>query len=370
VQPVPTAAGDGERLHKVLARAGLGSRREIETWIQAGRVTVNDVAVTTGQVFHAGDVIAIDGRRVPKWKLEAIERRVLAYYKPVGEICTRQDEEGRPTVFEHLPRLRQGRWVVIGRLDLNSQGLLLFTNDGELAHGLMHPSREVEREYAVRVLGEFPPVLQQKLLDGVELDDGPAHFDRLLEAGGEGANQWWHVMLREGRQREVRRLFEAVGLTVSRLIRFRYGSCVLTRAHRTGHIWELDAAEVDALAELAGLPPAPAPKRPAPGRQRGVGRTVGNEVRRTGRAGSGREQRASASDGTMRAPRSPATRAGAAVAASGRGPGTPGRPSGKGGGSAGRSGPTPGSSRAAPRGPNRGPSGGASAGRPGSKGRR
>jgi 23S rRNA pseudouridine2605 synthase len=304
VADAPPVAGAGERLHKVLARAGLGSRREIEAWIAAGRVTVNGAAAGTGQLFHAGDVIAIDDRRVPEWKLAAIERRVLAYYKPVGEVTTRHDEEGRPTVFDHLPRLRQGRWVAVGRLDLNTQGLLLFTNDGALAHGLMHPSREVEREYAVRVLGEFPPVLQQKLLDGIELDDGPARFERLSAAGGEGANQWWHVMLREGRQREVRRLFEAVGLTVSRLIRFRYGSCVLTRAHRTGHLWELKPDDVAALAELAGLPPEPPPRRPAPGRARGHERAaLGASPRRVGRPGPAREQRASASDGTTRAPR-------------------------------------------------------------------
>jgi len=313
---VSEAASEGERLHKVLARAGLGSRREIETWMEAGRVAVNDEVVGLGHTFHVGDIIAIDGRRVPKWKLSTIERRVLAYYKPVGEVCTRHDEEGRPTVFEHLPRLRQGRWVVIGRLDLNTQGLLLFTNDGALAHGLMHPSREVEREYAVRVLGEFPPVLQQKLLDGIELDDGPAHFDRLLEAGGEGANQWWHVVLREGRQREVRRLFEAVGLTVSRLIRFRYGSCVLTRAHRTGHVWELEPDAVNALAELAGVPQQSPAQKLVKGRPRTAARAAERSIRRvSGRAETGRETRAKASDGTTRAPRPVLSRSTQAAAA-------------------------------------------------------
>jgi 23S rRNA pseudouridine2605 synthase len=308
--PDAPAAGEGERLHKVLARAGLGSRREIEGWMEAGRVTVNGEPVGPGQPFHGGDLIAIDGRPVPKWKLAEIDRRVIAYYKPVGEVCTRKDEEGRPTVFDHLPRLRQGRWVAIGRLDLNTQGLLLFTNDGALAHGLMHPSREVEREYAVRVLGEFPPVLRQKLLDGVELDDGHAHFERLDAAGGEGANQWWHVMLREGRQREVRRLFEAVGLTVSRLIRVRYGSCVLTREHRTGHVWELEPDEANALAELAGVPVIPVERKPAPARGRAAPGREGGRLKGSAPA-RGSRTTARASDGTMRAesPRRASTRA-------------------------------------------------------------
>lgn len=260
----PRGHENQERLHKALARAGLGSRREIETWIAAGRVRVNGKLVTVGAAWSPGDEVHIDGRKVPKWRMYQFERRVLGYYKPVGEVCTRHDEEGRPTVFERLPRLRQGRWVAVGRLDLNTCGLLLFTNDGELANRLMHPSTEVEREYAVRVLGEFPPVLQAKLLDGLELDDGFARFDSLEAAGGEGANQWYYVTLREGRQREVRRLFEAVGLTVSRLIRVRYGCAELSRAHKLGHIWELTAPEIADLVELAGLtePSEPAPTLP------------------------------------------------------------------------------------------------------------
>jgi 23S rRNA pseudouridine2605 synthase len=271
---VTPATPPGERLHKVLARAGLGSRREVEGWIAEGRIRVNGERATIGAAWHAGDEIYIDGRRVPTWRLYRFERRVIAYYKPVGEVCTRHDEEGRPTVFEHLPRLRQGRWVAVGRLDLNTCGLLLFTNDGELANRLMHPSGGIEREYAVRVLGEFPMVMQQRLLDGIELDDGFAHFERLDAAGGDGANQWFHVVLREGRQREVRRLFEAVGLTVSRLIRVRYGSCELGRGHRIGHLWDLSEAEVERLAASVGLgsepEPAPTGPRPRPGSARGA----------------------------------------------------------------------------------------------------
>lgn len=245
---------DDEKLQKVLARAGLGSRREMETWIEAGRVTVNGQAATLGDRVSERDEIAVDGERLPDWRRQAPMRRVLLYHKPVGEVSTRKDPEGRPTVFDRLPRLRQGRWVSIGRLDLNTDGLLLLTTDGELANALMHPSRQVEREYAVRILGRPSEEDLRKLREGVMLEDGMAHFDEIRHEGGEGANTWYRVILKEGRNREVRRLWEALGLTVSRLIRVRYGPVALPREVPSGR-WEyLGEDEVNALLAVAGMP--------------------------------------------------------------------------------------------------------------------
>ncbi|MFN2310220.1 MAG: pseudouridine synthase, partial [Gammaproteobacteria bacterium] len=192
-----------ERLQKVLARAGLGSRREIEGWIQAGRIQVDGVTAELGVQVSAGTAITVDGKPITLAAPEAT--RVIAYHKPIGEITTRSDPEGRPTVFDQLPRLQQGRWIAVGRLDISTSGLLLLTNDGELANRLMHPSRELEREYAVRVFGEIDGLILERLLEGVELDDGPAHFRSVRDAGGGGANRWYHVVLGEGRNREVRR---------------------------------------------------------------------------------------------------------------------------------------------------------------------
>jgi len=269
-----------EKLQKVLARAGLGSRRELEDWIREGRIRVNGQRATIGDRVGPEDRITVDGRPLPKQRQSAPRRRVIAYHKPLGEVCTRDDPEGRPTVFEQLPGLRNGRWVSIGRLDINTAGLLLLTNDGELANRLMHPSREVEREYAVRVLGEIAPDVLERLRTGVELEDGPARFESVRDAGGQGANHWYHVVLREGRNREVRRLWEAQGVTVSRLLRVRYGPIGLPRRLRPGRWEELQAQDVDALLAAVGMEPEARPragagtKARAGSRARGAGKST------------------------------------------------------------------------------------------------
>jgi 23S rRNA pseudouridine2605 synthase len=253
-----------ERLQKFLARMGLGSRRQIEDWIRQGRITVNGVVAQLGNQVNGAEQIQIDGRPI-QVRPFGQRRRVLAYYKPVGEVTSRHDPEGRPTIFEHLPLLRDSRWIAVGRLDLNTQGLLLLTNDGELANRLMHPSSQIEREYAVRVLGEVPPEMLKRLREGVALEDGVARFDEIREAGGEGANHWYHVILREGRHREVRRLWESQGVTVSRLTRVRYGPVTLRRGLRPGHWDELDEAQMAELLQAVGYAPPPE-SRPEPRR--------------------------------------------------------------------------------------------------------
>lgn len=200
-----------EKLQKALARMGLGSRRQMEEVIRSGRVSVNNAPATIGDRVQQGDEIRVDGRQIKYNAENEKRRRVLAYYKPEGEVCSAKDPEGRPTVFERLPKLTHDRWVMVGRLDINSTGLLLFTNDGEMAHRLMHPSSEVTREYAVRVLGEVTPDIARNLTAGVMLEDGMAQFEDIKEGGGEGVNKWYHVKLKEGRNREVRRLFESQG---------------------------------------------------------------------------------------------------------------------------------------------------------------
>lgn len=244
-----------EKLQKALARLGLGSRRQMETVISEGRVSVNGTVATIGDRVGQGDEIRVDGRLLRYTAENEKRRRVLMYYKPEGEICSSQDPEGRPTVFERLPPLSHDRWVMVGRLDINSTGLLLFTNDGELAHRLMHPSNEIEREYAVRVMGEVTPEILLNLKRGVMLEDGMAQFDDITEMGGEGINKWYQVKLKEGRNREVRRLFESQGLKVSRLLRTRYGSVSLPRELRTGRYLELDRREIDTLANLVNIRP-------------------------------------------------------------------------------------------------------------------
>lgn len=244
-----------EKLQKALARLGLGSRRQMETVIAEGRVSVNGQIATIGDRVGQGDEIRVDGRLLRYTAENEKRRRVLMYYKPEGEICSAHDPAGRPTVFERLPPLSHDRWIMVGRLDINSTGLLLFTNDGELAHRLMHPSNEIEREYAVRVMGEVTPEMAQQLTQGVMLDDGLAKFDFLAEKGGEGLNKWYTVRLKEGRNREVRRLFESQGLKVSRLLRTRYGSVSLPRELHTGRYLELDRKEIDTLANLVNLRP-------------------------------------------------------------------------------------------------------------------
>ncbi len=220
---------EGEKLQKVLARAGIGSRREMERWIDEGRVSVDGITASRGDRVRTDQLIRVDGRPLSAGLTVGARRRILLYHKPDGEICTVSDPQGRPTIFDHLPALRNGRWIAVGRLDINTQGLILLTTDGELANRLMHPSSGIEREYAVRVLGKVQADTLQRLCDGIELDDGVARFDTITDAGGEGANHWYHVTLKEGRNREVRRLWEAAGLKVSRLIRVRYGSVTLPR---------------------------------------------------------------------------------------------------------------------------------------------
>lgn len=240
-----------ERLHKLLARAGLGSRREIERWIKSGEITVNGQVATPGTHAIPTDRIARQGRLLSLTRLIGISPQAIAYFKPEGEISTRRDTEGRPTIYDKLPK---GRWVAVGRLDINTSGLLLFTNDGELAHRLMHPSSGIEREYAVRVRGEVSEEQLIRLRTGLELEDGFAVFDEITDAGGSGgSNRWFHVVIKEGKKREVRRLWEAVGVVVSRLIRVRYGPIRLGRVLRAGRWRPLDENELRQLYHAAGL---------------------------------------------------------------------------------------------------------------------
>ena len=257
----PLAEARPERLQKVLAQAGIGSRREMEEWIAAGRISVNGVTARLGQSVAPTDKIKIGGRLVNVRFTTTKTPRVVMYHKPEGEIVSRDDPEGRPSVFAALPRIRGGRWIAVGRLDINTSGLLLFTTSGELANQLMHPSSELVREYAVRVLGELTRETQQRLLDGVDLEDGPASFASIEEAGGEGANRWVRVTLFEGRNREVRRMFEAVGCTVSRLIRIRYGPFALPPQLKRGQVRELEEGEVRAFQGQLGKANKPAALR-------------------------------------------------------------------------------------------------------------
>jgi 23S rRNA pseudouridine2605 synthase len=245
-----------ERLQKFLARLGLGSRRQIEDWIRAGRITIDDAPAQLGAQVRGKESIRLDGRLLKLPRRDS-KRRVLAYYKPVGEITSRHDPEGRPTVFERLPPLQGGRWIAVGRLDLTTQGLLLLTNDGELANRLMHPATRIDREYAVRVLGAVSAEVLAVLRQGVPLEDGPARFEEIIDAGGSGANHWYHVVLREGRNREVRRLWESQGVTVSRLVRVRYGPISLRRGLRPGQWDELEDDQIETLLTATGVSPAP-----------------------------------------------------------------------------------------------------------------
>jgi 23S rRNA pseudouridine2605 synthase len=238
------------KLHKALADAGRGSRREIEEWIAEGRVTVNGEPAHVGQRVNAADKVRLEGKLVQLKPGGSRLPRVLLYHKPEGEIVSRDDPQGRPTVFEKLPRIHNGRWIAIGRLDFNSCGLMLFSSSGELANQLMHPRYGLEREYAVRVLGQPDTEAVAKLQQGVELEDGVARFNRFEDGGGEGANHWYNVTLSEGRNREVRRMFEAVGLTVSRLMRVRYGPVPLPSSLKRGQWRELDDKEVQLLTSL------------------------------------------------------------------------------------------------------------------------
>ncbi|ATA24019.1 23S rRNA pseudouridylate synthase [Brenneria goodwinii] len=268
-----------EKLQKVLARAGHGSRREIEGMIQAGRVSVDGKIATLGDRVEVNKAtkIRIDGHVVSVKETEETVCRVLIYYKPEGELCTRSDPDGRPTVFDRLPKIQGSRWVAVGRLDVNTSGLLLFTTDGELANRLMHPSREVEREYAVRVFGEVNDEKIKQLSKGVQLEDGPASFRTIRYQGGEGLNQWYNVTLTEGRNREVRRLWEAVGVQVSRLIRVRYGDIPLPKGLPRGGWSEMSLESLNYLRELVQLPPETVTKLPVERERR---RVKANQIRR------------------------------------------------------------------------------------------
>jgi len=252
---------ESPKLHKVLAQAGMGSRLEMEQLIVEGRISVNNEPAHTGQRVQYGDQIRVNGKPI-RFRIAPPPVRVLAYHKPVGEVVTHDDPQNRPTVFRRLPRLAHGKWQSVGRLDLNTEGLLLFTSSGELANRLMHPRFGLEREYAVRVLGALSDEERQRLLDGVQLDDGTAAFGSIEDGGGEGANCWYRVTISEGRNREVRRMFEAVGHAVSRLIRIRYGAMMLPRGLKRGAWLELDERDIRALMQAVGVSPVEATRGP------------------------------------------------------------------------------------------------------------
>ena len=241
-----------EKIQKTLSNQGLGSRRELETWISAGRIRVNGQIAKLGDRISVEDRVEVDERRIYFEAQKDMLPRVLLYYKPEGEVCSRSDPEKRRTVFESLPRVGLGRWIMVGRLDLNTSGLLLFTTDGELANFLMHPSHEVEREYAVRILGGLTPDQISMLKQGVMLEDGLAKFLSLEEQAGEGANRWYHVVLKEGRNREIRRMFDALGLQISRLIRVRYGPFTLPASLSRGRRMEFSVEEVNNFLKQLG----------------------------------------------------------------------------------------------------------------------
>ena len=278
------------KLHKVLAQAGMGSRLEMEQLIMEGRISVNNEPAHIGQRIQFGDNIKVNGKPI-RFRIDPPPARVIAYHKPVGEVVTHDDPQNRPTVFRRLPKLHQGKWQSVGRLDLNTEGLLLFTSSGELANNLMHPRFGLEREYAVRVLGSLNKEEKKMLLEGVKLDDGMAQFGSIEDGGGEGSNCWYRVTISEGRNREVRRMLEAVGHAVSRLIRIRYGAMVLPRGLKRGGWMELDEADIRSLVQAAGGGRAPAEgvrEEGAPRGNQGRGGPQGNGPRRGGRTGGPR----------------------------------------------------------------------------------
>lgn len=256
-----------QRLHKLLALAGLGSRRDMEALIANGRVTINGQVAAVGAGVVPTDVVRVDSRPV-RLPFEAELPRVLIYHKPEGEIVSADDPEGRDSVFDKLPKIRNGKWIAIGRLDINTSGLLMFTTSGELANHFMHPRYEVEREYAVRIYGELTEGQLLQLQQGIELEDGPAQFDHISPQGGEGSNHWYQVILREGRNREVRRLFEAFQMPVSRLMRVRFGPVNLPPRVKRGMMLELDPKEVIGLLEWAGLETPKGPMRQRTAREK------------------------------------------------------------------------------------------------------
>lgn len=284
---------EAPKLHKVLAQSGMGSRLEMEQLIMEGRITVNNEPAHIGQRIQFGDHVKVNGKPI-RFRIDPPPARVIAYHKPVGEVVTNDDPQNRPTVFRRLPKLHQGKWQSVGRLDLNTEGLLLFTSSGELANRLMHPRFGLQREYAVRVLGALSKDEKQKLLDGVALDDGTAQFGSIDEGGGEGANCWYRVTISEGRNREVRRMFESVGHAVSRLIRIRYGAMMLPRGLKRGEWLELDDSDMRGLLEAANGPrsevPRGGPQRTPNGRgqsRKDSDRKARNRGDGTNRGGSG-----------------------------------------------------------------------------------
>lgn len=253
-----------ERLQKVLANQGYGSRREIEAYIREGRIKIDNKVAELGQQIDGSETIQIDGRTIKLRPLDTKKRRVLLYYKPEGEISTLHDPEGRRTIFESLPKIKNARWISVGRLDINTQGLLLITDDGELAHRLMHPSHEIEREYAVRVIGDFTDEMADRMRQGIEFEDGLSKFEEILWSGGSGANFWYHVTLKGGKNREVRRLWESQGLMVSRLIRIRYGNVELPRNLKPGQFVDIEESVLQELVESVGLSHIPLKKSNTP----------------------------------------------------------------------------------------------------------
>jgi 23S rRNA pseudouridine2605 synthase len=302
----------GEKLQKVLARIGVGSRRDVEAWIAQGRIKVNGVEASLGQRVDLHDAITVDGKVIKREEAAETVRRVIIYNKPDGEICTRDDPEGRPTVFDRLPRPKEGRWINIGRLDINTTGLLMFTTDGELANRLMHPSFEMDREYAVRVRGEVDDDMLLRLKNGVILEDGPARFTDIQQApGGEGFNHWYHCVVMEGRNREVRRLWESQGLVVSRLKRVRFGPVFLNSDLPMGRWRELTQGEVDILAGEVNLAPVAMPNMTAKTKdkmerlQRKSSRPLGRGERVVRTLRPAHDEAAGSAERAPRAPRAP-----------------------------------------------------------------
>jgi 23S rRNA pseudouridine2605 synthase len=274
------------KLHKVLAQAGLGSRLEMEQLIMEGRISVNNEPAHIGQRIQFGDQIKVNGKPI-RVRIAPPPARVIAYHKPAGEVVTHDDPQNRPTVFRKLPKLQQGKWQSVGRLDLNTEGLLLFTNSGELANKLMHPRFGLEREYAVRVLGALSNEEKQQLLDGIDLEDGKGQFNTIEDGGGEGANTWYRVTISEGRNREVRRLFEALGHAVSRLIRIRYGRVMLPRGLKRGAWMELDERDIRSLMQIVGGDTGGRPNERQGDGDGGRGRRRGGRGGRGGNFGGG-----------------------------------------------------------------------------------
>lgn len=287
-----------ERIQKALARQGLGSRRQIEGWIKEGLIKLNGEVIELGQLVDTGDIVMHSGRKIIIRDVQQTLPRVLMYHKPEGEVCSRSDPEGRPTIFDHAPGLKHSRWIAVGRLDINTSGLILLTDDGDLANKLMHPSSQLQREYAVRVMGKATPEQLKKLTHGVELEDGTARFEDIVEttneelsAGPSSFNRWYHVVLMEGRNREVRRMWEAVDLKVSRLMRVRYGSVAMTKSNRPGRFYELEPKDIRELAGLAGIEYDPSLRSGVPVqkvfRMQGRKQTSRGSRPGTGRGGNG-----------------------------------------------------------------------------------